>query len=304
MLVQRLDSGDLQVNRSATWGISVYLGNVGKKKPGGGLGMQDWYKVVSLAPGVFAIGEPRYEQQNWSYLICGREQALLFDTGSYFGEMSPVVAGLTDLPLTVMPSHMHYDHLGNVQAFERVVLPDLAILRACAAGDIVTPSDDLFLPQSEGRVPPAFRVAEWLEIGAQIDLGGRRLELLHTPGHSPDSVSLWWAEAGVLFAADYLYHGPLFAQVPGASLSAYLGTARDLEAQLPPRAVIFGAHGDAHSPEAAQPPQLDTAHLAALITCLEDIRATPPDMANGPHERRVSALNTLITGPDALHGFV
>ena len=58
------------------------------------------------------------------------------------------------------------------------------------------------------------------------------------------------------------------------------------------------------APEAAQPPQLDTAHLAALITCLEDIRATPPDMANGPHERRVSALNTLITGPDALHGFV
>ncbi|MBZ8117412.1 MBL fold metallo-hydrolase [Roseovarius sp. LXJ103] len=265
--------------------------------------IQDWYKIVSLAPGVFAIGEPRYAQQNWSYLICGTERALLFDTGSYYGEMAPEVAALTDLPLTVLPSHMHYDHLGSIKAFERVILPDIAVLRACAEGDVVTPSDDLFLPKSEGRVPPRFHVSQWLKIGARIDLGGRGLELLHTPGHSPDSVSLWWEEAGVLFAADYFYHGPLFAQVPGASLAAYLGTAQDLEARLPPVALIYGAHGDASSVEEAQPPQLDMTHLSELIACLEGVRAAPPDMGAGVVEREVCGLNWLVFGAEALRGF-
>lgn len=266
--------------------------------------MQDWYKVVPLASGVFAIGEPRYAQQNWSYLICGSQRALLFDTGSFHGEMAPLVAGLTDLPVSVLPSHMHYDHLGNVHAFDHVILPDLAVLRACAEGDFVTPSDTLFLPLSEGRTPPRFRVAGWVAIGAEIELGGRRLRVLHTPGHSPDSVSLWWEEAGVLFAADYLYCGPLYAQVPGASLGAYLATARDLEAQLPPAAVIYGAHGDAPGPDAAQPPQLDMGDVAGLITCLEGLRAEPPDMSGGQDERRVTARMTLVTGPGALVGFV
>ena len=62
--------------------------------------MSDWYVLRDVAPGITAIGEPRYHQQTWSYLICGSEAALLFDSGSYYGTLPPVIAGLTDLPLT------------------------------------------------------------------------------------------------------------------------------------------------------------------------------------------------------------
>ena len=265
--------------------------------------MAGWYAVRPLAPGLTAIGEPRYHQQNWSYLIEGRDRALLFDTGSFMGNIAPVVAGLTEKPLRVLPSHMHYDHLGNIHRFDDICLPDLDVLRACARDGVVTPTDELFLPQSEGRVAPSFAVADWLPIGARIDLGGIELGLVHTPGHSPDSVSLWWTEAQVLLAADFLYHGPLFAQVPGASLSDYLATARDLQGRLGDDTVIFGAHGDADDPETATAPTLGTVHLEALVACLEAIRRAPPDLETGTAEVTVSPEITLVLNVAALKGF-
>lgn len=263
----------------------------------------DWYSIRQIAPGLHAIGEPRYEQQNWSYLIEGTERALLFDAGSWFGNIAPVVAGLTSKPLTVLPSHMHFDHLGNIHRFDDIHLPDLSVLRACERAGRVTPTEELFLGAYESHDAPRFRVAEWLPVGTQIDLGGVTLSLLHTPGHSPDSVSLWWPEADVLLAADFLYHGPLFAQVPGASLADYLTTAQKLRNLIGPEARIYGAHGDADDPDAAEAPRLGVEHLEALITTLNGLRRGPPVLAEGEREVPVCALNTLVFGAEALKGF-
>lgn len=261
--------------------------------------MSDWYVLRDVAPGVTAIGEPRYHQQNWSYLVCGNAAALLFDTGSYYGTLPPVIAGLTDLPLTVLPSHMHYDHLGNILGFERIVLPDLPVLRDCEADGMVTPSETLFLGDREERNAPSFAVAEWLSPDSMIDLGGRQLRLVHTPGHSPDSVSLWDAEAGLFFAADYLYLGDLYAQVPGASLRAYLETAGRLSAALPGNTRILGAHGDAESPDDAQPPELSAAVLGRLMICLTDLMTAPPPAPGEVARTSVQPGIDLLVNSDA-----
>jgi glyoxylase-like metal-dependent hydrolase (beta-lactamase superfamily II) len=263
---------------------------------------QDWYKIQEVAPGVTAIGEPRYHQQNWSYLICGSERALLFDTGSYYGTMPPVIAGLTDLPLTVLPSHMHYDHLGNVLGFDRIALPDLPVLRACEDAGRVTPTDTLFLGDREDRQAPTFAVAEWLASDAMIDLGGRQLQLIHTPGHSPDSVSLWDAEARLFFAADYLYQGALYAQVPGASVAEYLGTAGRLASLLPKDTRILGAHGDAADADSAQPPILPASVLDRLIVCLSDLIMAPPPARGEVHRAPVQPGLELLVNSDAMGG--
>lgn len=260
----------------------------------------DWYTIETPYPGLFAIGEPRYSQQNWSYLIHGTERALLFDTGSFFGEVAPLVSELNDLPLTVLPSHMHFDHLGNVTAFDRVVLADLPVLRACEADGCLIPAPELFLGEGEGREPPRFAVTEWLPVGTAIDLGDVVLTVLHTPGHSPDSVSLWWNEADILLAADFIYHGPLYAQVPGASLADYIRTGEALRAIIGPATRIFGAHGDAASAESAAAPELDAGNLDALLVCLRDLRDAPPAFAGAPVERRVSSLNTVVLSPEAM----
>ncbi|QYX57856.1 MBL fold metallo-hydrolase [Roseovarius sp. SCSIO 43702] len=260
----------------------------------------DWYVTHAIGPALHAIGEPRYEQQNWSYLVEGRDAALLFDTGSFMADIVPTVAALTDRPLTVLPSHMHYDHLGNVHRFDRVHLPDLPVLRACEVAGHVTPTEPLFLGAHENRSAPTFPVARWRPIGDVLDLGGVALHLLHTPGHSPDSVSLWWPEAGILLAADFLYPGPLYAHLPGASVRDYAASADRLLALLPRSTRIFGAHGDASDPAHASPPELAVSDLTALHDRLALLTAAPPRLEDGTLDLPVSDRVSLRIGPHAL----
>ena len=62
----------------------------------------DWFAVEQLAAGVHAIGEPRFHQINWNYLIEGNDSALLFDTGPGVRDISVPVRALTSKPLTVL----------------------------------------------------------------------------------------------------------------------------------------------------------------------------------------------------------
>ncbi|MBI1383661.1 MAG: MBL fold metallo-hydrolase [Rhizobiales bacterium] len=258
-----------------------------------------WYAVEEIAPGLYGIGEPLYEQRNWSYLIVGAERALLFDTGSYFGDITDLAARLAaGRPLVALPSHMHYDHLGNVTRFSCVALPDLPVLRACASGNAVTPPEELFLGSHEDREAPTFHVTEWLPIGTAIDLGGRAARLLHTPGHSPDSVSLWLADADILLAADFLYPGPLYAQTPGASIADYRATADTLLPLLGHATTILGAHAADAAPTA---PRLARPDLECLLACLDRLLETPPVIAPGATATlSVSPHLTIIVGRQAL----
>jgi hydroxyacylglutathione hydrolase len=94
----------------------------------------DWFAIDEIAPGLFGIGEPKYHQINWNYLIVGQERALLFDTGPGLRDITPVVGSLTKLPVTALLSHLHYDHTGNFHRFADRALPDLPLLRACDQG--------------------------------------------------------------------------------------------------------------------------------------------------------------------------
>lgn len=250
----------------------------------------DWFAIEEVAAGVTAIGEPRFHQINWNYLITGNRRALLFDTGPGVRDISKVVRALTTLPVTALPSHMHFDHTGGLSAFDTIAMPDLGVLRACDSNGVFHASDDLFRGFREGMVWKPVRVNQWLAIGSMIDLGGRQLKLLHTPGHSPDSVSLHDAEGGLLLAADFVYLGPLYAQIPGADLAAYLTTARELADTLNVGTRIFGAHGMPDDDGNHRAPALSKADIADLLQALERLKASGERPAQWPVNARMSLL--------------
>ena len=83
----------------------------------------DYYTIAEIAHDTWAIGEPRYYQQNFNYLVVGTERAVLFDAGPGVRSIQPVIRSLTDLPIVFLPSHFHYDHVGNgVNFSERAVI--------------------------------------------------------------------------------------------------------------------------------------------------------------------------------------
>jgi glyoxylase-like metal-dependent hydrolase (beta-lactamase superfamily II) len=227
----------------------------------------DYFIVETIDATTFAIGEPRYYQDNYSYLIVGAQRAVLFDAGTGNRDLVRVVRSLTTLPVTVIPSHLHFDHVGALGRFDHTALVDLPSLRTRVDDGTLKLGRYEFLGTADGLPPPRFAVDAWWFPGTDIDLGGRRLRVLHTPGHTPTSVSLYDAERHWLFAGDLIYPGRLYAFLPGASRRAYLQTTRQLLAMLDPGARIYTAHV-ADDPVIIAAPVLEVADLRALEATL------------------------------------
>jgi hydroxyacylglutathione hydrolase len=261
-----------------------------------GLMVDDYFAVEDLGDGAFAIGEPRYYQQNYAYLIIGLKRAVLFDSGSGTRDISGVVAALTKLPVTVIVSHLHFDHLGGITPFGRVAMIDLPETRADVSGALFKPSRYEFMGFFDGRVAPSFRVTEWLAPGAVIDLGGRALQILSTPGHTPSSVALFDATNRRLFIGDFIYPTTLYAFLPGASLSAYQATAKMLMGIMPADTVLWTAHC-CRKNEGVSAPWLSMKDLRDLDAALTAVRANQAKAAGFyPRVFHVNDETTLAAG--------
>src|SRR5579862_2398052 len=230
----------------------------------------DYFLIETLDASTYAIGEPRYYQGNYSYLILGTQRAVLFDAGTGQRDLVPVVRSLTSLPVTVIPSHLHFDHVGALGRFERTALPDLAPLRSRIRDGRLHLDRYEFLGFADSLPQPSFAVNEWWAPDSTIDLGGRILRVLSTPGHTSSSAALYDVARHWLFAGDFIYPGTLYAFLPDASRRAYQATTRRLLTVLDPDARIYAAHM-ADDPATVSAPVLDVADLAALDRTLQAI---------------------------------
>jgi glyoxylase-like metal-dependent hydrolase (beta-lactamase superfamily II) len=239
----------------------------------------DWFTVYAVAPNVYAITEPRqYEGVN-SFLIVGSKRAVLFDSGLGVGRISIVVSKLTTLPVTVLNSHTHFDHVGGNREFTDVRNLDLPFSRASARGDVSDAlrdyaKDTLAEDRVCGALPagvtsrdyemPTWRVAAAVRDGDRLDLGGRRLEVLATPGHTPDSLCLLDAANGLLFTGDTFYSGEVFLWAPETNVAGYEASISRLVKLAPSLKRLLPAHG---------PPVAEPVQLLELDTALKDIEA-------------------------------
>jgi glyoxylase-like metal-dependent hydrolase (beta-lactamase superfamily II) len=192
-----------------------------------------WFEVEAFPQSVYRIREPGLGPldacQCW--LIVGERAALLIDAGAGVAELAPVVGALCPLPIVLLATHTHFDHIGGAHEFlDRRVHPlEVDILAA------PTPQSTLWqgwlTAASFARAPhPGYDFASYsvppapasglVGDGEFIDIGGRRVEILHTPGHSPGLVCAFDRASGALFSSDALYDGPMFFDLPGSDREA------------------------------------------------------------------------------------
>lgn len=198
----------------------------------------EWFSVGKIDAKTVIISEPRYFLNNNSYLIMGDSQAILFDTGSGKRNIAPIVKAITSLPVMVITSHAHSDHMGSVTQFQNYALTDLPINRRNSRNGVFVPS---FLMYTDLSRRPRVPVTCWLKPDEAIDLGNRNLKVIHTPGHSPDSISLLDQQNKMLFAGDFLYEGNLIATL-GGDVYDYLKSTRRLIDLTQGDESIFPAH--------------------------------------------------------------
>ena len=210
--------------------------------PSSGTVVDGYWRVQKIAPDTYAIGEPQNELDNFEYLLIGKNRALLIDAGATGRDIHPALATLTNLPVTVIPTHLHYDHTNGLTHFSSIALIDLPETRSRVREGRVHLGRYLYMDAANQDHSPVFEVTEWVRVDAYIDLGERRVQVLSTPGHTATSISIYDPTAKLLFTGDLIYTTSLYAFLPDSSLSAYLATVDRLLEILPADTVIYGAH--------------------------------------------------------------
>src|SRR5258705_4371259 len=235
---------------------------------------EPWFEGYKVAPATFAIYEPHQAEEVISYLIVGTKQALLFDTGMGIGDIKAVVARLTSRPIVVLNSHSHDDHVGGNWQFPFVYGMDTAFTRANAKGSREDAQGEIAKDQICGALPKNFDPAKYstkpwkisllVHDHFKVNLGGRAVEIISTPGHTPDSISLLDGANDLLFTGDTFYPGgKIWLYRPETDFPAYLASVKKLVALTPQIKLILGSH----NLPVAQPsvlPQLDAAIHSVL----------------------------------------
>lgn len=212
-----------------------------------------WFEVQRFPAGVTMIAETGHWENVRSYLVEGERDVAVLDTGMGVGDFAGLVASLSHRSPIVVHSHAHFDHIGASAAFERVLVHP-AEAGALRAGYPNERFRVWFEPEyvDVDRLPEDFDPATasiapcepsgFLEDGDRIDLGGRALEVFHTPGHSPGGVTLLDRDARLLFPGDAIYAGPMFSFRDESDPVAYRRSLR-LIAELAAAAdVIYPSH--------------------------------------------------------------
>jgi glyoxylase-like metal-dependent hydrolase (beta-lactamase superfamily II) len=214
---------------------------------------ESWFEIYRIRPGIFAIYEPKQFEEVISYLILGEKRALLFDTGLGVGRISTTVARLTTLPVRVINSHTHFDHVGGNAEFRDIWNRDLPFSRQNMLGESNVYSRDALAPERLcGALPPgtnsgSYSIRPWksthtLQDGERINLGGRELEVIFTPGHTPDSLALFDRKNGLLFTGDTFYPGPIYLFTPETDFAAYTRSVARLAVLEPQVKLLLPAH--------------------------------------------------------------
>lgn len=262
-----------------------------------------WFEVYRVAPGVFAIYEPHQSEETISYLILGEKRAALFDTGMGIGDLRSVVTGLTRLPILVLNSHTHNDHVGDNWQFVTVEGMDMDFSRANARGSLRDAQAEIAPGEICGSLPRGFdpktyatrpwKITRYTHNGDRIDLGGRSLEVLATPGHTPDAITLFDRANGLLFTGDTYYPGPIWLYRPETDLDAYARSIRRLAALAPAVKTVLGAHNV---------PVASPAVLARLVGAFDAVRAgsvAPAPASSGQVIYTVDGISFRMLAPTA-----
>ena len=177
------------------------------------------------------------------YLLCGKEKALLVDTGFGAADIKKALSELTGLPLTVVCTHGHVDHCLGSPQFDKVYAHELEIPQM---KEIVGKGYDGFIP---------------IAVGDVIDIGGRRFEVLLFPGHSPGAIALLSREERLIITGDNVATQPVVMYMEGVDFDVYLENLKKLRDMKDQFDTIYPAHGKV---------PLSTDFIDDLIECVEE----------------------------------
>ncbi len=199
---------------------------------------KEWFTIERIDNKTSIISEYKHWEETHCYLLSGTERCLLIDTGLGVENIWEEVQKLTDKPVTVVSTHVHYDHIGGHKYFNDFYVHEAEKEWINGGFPLTIEQVRSFLLEEPCDFPKDFDVKDYylfegiptrlLQDNDIIELGGRTIQVLHTPGHSPGHICLYEKENGYLFTGDLIYIGVLFAYFPSTDPIAYMNSIKKL----------------------------------------------------------------------------
>lgn len=214
-----------------------------------------WFEIQQFPHGIWMIREPHHSEDVKSYLIEGDRDVAVLDTGMGVGDFAGTVAALSGKHPRVLQTHAHWDHFGSSHCFDEVLVHPTETeglrrgregARLIAAFTAEHTNLAMLPPDFEPALGlPGCEPTGWLHGGDVIDLGNRKLEVIHTPGHSAGGVSFLDRTGRALFVGDLLYLGRMYLFFADSDVVAFHESLRRVSKVLDEVDLVFPAHGAA-----------------------------------------------------------
>lgn len=198
------------------------------------------------------------------YLVVGRERAMLIDAGYGFQDFRPIIREVTSLPVDVICTHGHDDHVLGCKWMETAYIHEKDY-ELCMSNDCQIQLEK----QLASRRPSIADIDElvgreaylqtsihgcrfrFVREGDVFDLGGLTLEVFEIPGHTKGSIALYCREEKMLFSGDSMMRNHILVYAQSLDTSAapqeYIRALSKLNRL--DIALVWPAHGEAPAPK-------------------------------------------------------
>jgi hydroxyacylglutathione hydrolase len=202
------------------------------------------------------------------YLVEGNDRAVLLDAGTRITDLDKIVASITNKPVTLIATHVHPDHVGAAGYFPEIY---------------INPADTVGIPQ---MMPDYKGEVKFLKDGEIIDLGGRQLEVVFTPAHTPGSTTFIDKDAGYGFSGDSFGSGNLL--LFSGTFSQLIATCEKMLAVMEKDGIryLYPGHYNGRNPETKQ-------RIMDMITLSKDVLSGKVKGEENPNNR--FGLNYVVS---------
>lgn len=221
------------------------------------------YRINQIHENTWIIGEDiRKDFTDSMALVAGSKRAALIDTGCGIGDLKEVVSGLTKLPVTVLTTHVHLDHVGGHPLFDTdgqeseiyasplemrewkesgmeaaSLKQRMDFLRAAVEGD-----EERYQKFAKSIVREGYFAYRPLTDGMTLDLGGVSLTACMVPGHTKESFVFVDMERGDAFAGDSINPTPWIFPESGTSVEKYGRAVERFRRKFPEVRHLYSGH--------------------------------------------------------------
>lgn len=213
--------------------------------------MSSWFTVEKIDEDTYAISEYKHWEETHCYLLNGTERSLLIDTGLGVSNIKKIVEALTNKPVIVIATHVHYDHIGGHFYFNNFYTHKNEVEWINGKFPLSLEYVKKLLIEKPCKFPKDFNIDKYKIFKGKptkivkdkdiIDLGNRKIKIIHTPGHSPGHMCFYEENSGYLFTGDLVYMGELIMFFPSTDPVEFMNSIKKIS-KLPIRRILPGHH--------------------------------------------------------------